>query len=84
LVRSAGSVPEEAMPSKPIDSADIAQLMSLVAKARLKLGLPKGSPEVQALAAQIVALQDEFEDEDALVRFVVADKRRSSFRIVKG
>ena len=72
------------MSSKPLDTADLAQLMSLVAKARLKLRLQKGTPEVEALAAQIVALQDEFEDEDALVRFVVADKRRSSFRIVKG
>jgi hypothetical protein len=71
------------MVSKPLTSQDLDRLARIMAKAQQQTGIEKGSPELDQLAAQIFALMEAIEDEDALVRFVVADRRRSSFRVIE-
>jgi hypothetical protein len=71
------------MVSKPMSPADLARLASILSKAQLQLGLQKGAPELDQLAAQIIDLEEIIEDEDAIVRFVVAERRRSVFRVIE-
>jgi hypothetical protein len=71
------------MVSKPLTPADLDRLARILAKAQQQLGIEKGSLELDQLAAQIFALMEAIEDEEALVRFVVADRRRSGFKVIE-
>lgn len=71
------------MSSKPVYPSDLNRLSRVLDKVSRQLELKKGSIETDQLAAQIFALMDTIADEDALVRFLVAERRRSGFKVLE-